>query len=82
MTASVVAVTTAAIRSWAPASPDWLVLILQAAAGGVSWIAFALFAPLRSLQDVVDEILDDVVPRFARRQVDRIRRRPTRPHSA
>ena len=79
MTASVVAVATAA-RSPARGRPhfagDRLVLILQAAAGGVSWIDI-IFAPLRSLQDVVDEILDDVVPRFARRQVDRIRRRPT-----
>ena len=82
VTASVVAVTTIATRSWSPTSPDWLLLMLQTTAGSLSWIAFALFAPFRTLQGVVDEMLDDIVPRVARRYIDRIRRRPTPPHSA
>ena len=82
MTASVVGVTTIAVRSWSPTSPDWLLLMLQAAAGSLSWIAFALFAPFRTLQGVVDEVLDDIVPGVVRRYIDRIRPRPTPPHSA
>ena len=81
VTALVVGMVTAAARSWSPAPQDWLILILQVVAGGVSWIAFALFAPFRSLQRVVDEVIEDMVPRVVRRYVDRIRRRPTPPQN-
>jgi O-antigen/teichoic acid export membrane protein len=70
-TAAIVAMVTAAARSATLA--DWQVLVLQAAAGGLFWITFVLFARFRLVQDVVDEVLDDLMPSAVRRVVNRIR---------
>jgi O-antigen/teichoic acid export membrane protein len=70
-TATVVGAVAATARHLAPAMQDWLLLILQASAGGVFWMAFALFARFSELAEVVD----DVVPAPLRCFVMRIRRR-------
>ena len=62
-------------RMWMPTIPDWAVLILQVATAGIGWLTFTLFGRFAALQDVVDEVLDDVVPAVIRRQIDRVRRR-------
>jgi len=69
------------VTRFAPAVPALLLLVAQAVAGGTFWAVFTLFVRFSTLQDVVDEVLDDVVPPAVRRQIDRIRRRPQRPAS-
>jgi hypothetical protein len=73
---------TLAARTYAPGLDAWLLLILQAASGGVAWITFTLYARVGALQDVVDEVLDDLVPDSIRRLIDRVRPRQTRPARA
>jgi PST family polysaccharide transporter len=79
LTSVVIGSVTLAVRHYASGVDAWVVLILQAASGGVSWITFTLYARVAALQDVVDEVLDDLVPQPIRRVVDRIRPRHTRP---
>ena len=82
-TALAVGAVTVAAREAAPGLSAFVLLPLQAAAGGLFWMSFTLFGRFRALQDVVDEVLDDVVPEFIRRHVDRFRPRAMRaaPHN-
>lgn len=72
-TAIAVAAVTVTARYVSPGVDDWLVLILQVSAGGGFWAAFTLFARHQALQDLVDEVLDDLVPGPLRRVITRIR---------
>jgi PST family polysaccharide transporter len=76
-TAAVVAAVTVGARRLVPGMPDWGVLGLQACAGGLFWIAFVLFARFRMVQDVVDEVLNELMPAPVRRLVNRIRPQAT-----
>ena len=60
LTASVVGLTAAGLRQWAPVAPEWIRLVSETAAGGVAWLAFVLFVRFPGLQIVVDEVLDDL----------------------
>ena len=66
---------TATAPRLAPGMPDWVLLVTQTSAGGLFWAAFTLFVRFRTLQDVVDEVLEDVVPTPLRKVLDRIRPR-------
>jgi O-antigen/teichoic acid export membrane protein len=45
-----------------------LLLVMQGAAAGLFFLAFVLFAPLRTMRDVVDEMATDLVPGYLLRQ--------------
>ncbi len=72
-TAAAVAAATVGARHFVPSIQDWILLILQAVAGGVFWAAFMLFARVSVLQDLVDEVLNDIVPPRIRRLIARVR---------
>ena len=74
-TALVVAAVTFGIRAYAPGTPEWVLLILQTSLGGLFWATFTLFVRFPALQDVVDEVLEDVMPGPIRGFVMRIRSR-------
>jgi PST family polysaccharide transporter len=77
-TALSVGAVTLLIQEGASDTSAFALLPIQAATGGLFWLFFTLFGRFRALQDVVDEVLDDVVPVFIRRHVDRFRPRTTR----
>jgi PST family polysaccharide transporter len=77
-TAAVVGAVTLGLRRVVPDIADWLLLICQASAAGVFWTLFTLLVRFPRVQEIVDEILDDVVPAAVRRQIGRVRRRPIR----
>jgi hypothetical protein len=64
------------MRFIAPGLPAWVLLGLQATAGLITSCAFTLLVRFPAVQDVVDEVIEDLVPAVARPYVDRIRRRP------
>jgi O-antigen/teichoic acid export membrane protein len=72
-TAAIVSAVTIGVRGAVPAVPDWAVLVVQTTAGGLFWLAFILFVRFSDLQDVVDEVIDDVLPPFIRGVVKRVR---------
>lgn len=74
-TAAVVGAITASVRSFAPGWPTAVLLLLQALGGGAFWAWFTLFVRFPALQDIVDEVIDDVVPRPVRGILARIRPR-------
>lgn len=74
-TAALIATVATAGRRWSPGMPDWAMLTLQAGAGAAFWVAFVLFAKFRTLQDVVDEVLNDLIPPPVRGVLERVRRR-------
>jgi lipopolysaccharide exporter len=76
--AAAIALASKGILQAAPGIPAWQLLGVQIATGAVSWGAFTLFVPFLSLQAVVDEVLDDIVPAPLRRIIDRVRVRPNR----
>lgn len=80
-TASTVWAVTILFQQQIPDLSAFVLLPIQAAAGGLIWTLFTLYAPVRALQDVVDEVLDDVVPSAVRRIIDRVRPRSARPAS-
>jgi O-antigen/teichoic acid export membrane protein len=55
---------------------SWVLLIGQAAGGAAFWLLFTLFARFATLQGVIDEVVDDMLPAVVRRKVDWLRRRP------
>ena len=72
-TAAVTAAAKAAVLAAFPDTPDWILLGVQTVAGGIFWVLFALFGKFRSLQDVVSEVLEDVVPGPIRKVIKRFR---------
>ena len=72
-TALVVGAVTVLGRAEFPGLPTWLLLLLQASIGGLFWLAFILFVRIRALQVVIDEVIDDVVPRPLHRLIAKVR---------
>ena len=72
-TAAIVGAVTFAASWLAPGTRDWLLLLLQTLGGGLFWAAFIIFVPFSTLQGVVDEVIDDVIPAPIRRIVRKIR---------
>ncbi len=68
--AAVIAAVTAVIRSTAPGMHVWVMLGIQVACGGLFWLLFAFYARFPSLQEVVTEVLEDVVPAPVRRLIE------------
>ena len=74
-TASAIWAATLLTQHLDPAISAFILFPIQIVAGGVVWILFTLYVRFGALQDVVDEVLDDVVPAFVRAHVDRFRPR-------
>lgn len=65
------------LRALVPEPPAWLLLLVQALAGGLFYGAFVLFSPFRAVRDIVHETLADVLP-GGPRQLLTWRRRPAK----
>jgi O-antigen/teichoic acid export membrane protein len=58
-----------------PDTDAYIVLSIQAVSGAVTWLVFVLYGRFGALQEVVDEVMDEVVPRPMGRLIDRVRPR-------
>lgn len=54
--------TALALRSRAPAAPSLVMLLGEAAAAGLLYVVFVLFAPFRALRELVGETASEVLP--------------------
>jgi hypothetical protein len=73
-TALTVGAVTVAAGKILPVLPAWQLLVAQASVGGIFCVVFILFVRFHALQNVVDDVLDDIVPAMLRRQLARVRR--------
>jgi O-antigen/teichoic acid export membrane protein len=78
LTAGTLLALTLGLQKLIPGISPFILLPIQILTGGVVWLLFTLYVRITALQEIVDEVLDEVVPAPLRRWIDRVRPRTAR----